>query len=207
MCKSKHFFILLVSVILANCKKEALKNKDTSSELILIENIVVLKDSLQLDGNTGVWYYKDQLFSGYSVRYYKNGAILEKVGFYNGKKEGDAKTWFVGGEIKTFYKYKQNVITGSYKAWWENGTLQSEANYVNGHIEGVQKKYYATGVLSKKRNLVHGKEVGLQQAWLENGTLYVNYEAKNGRVFGLRRTNSCYQLENEKVIRYDEVKK
>ena len=56
------------------------------------------------------------------------------------------------------------------------------------------------GQLAKQRQLVDGHETGLQQAWLQNGTLYVNYEAKNGRVFGMQRANSCYKLEDEKII-------
>ena len=68
-------------------------------------------------------------------------------------------------------------------------------------MHGVEKKWYANGQLAKERQLVNGKEEGLQKAWLQNGTLYVNYEAKNGRIFGLRRANSCYQLEDEVVVK------
>ena len=70
-------------------------------------------------------------------------------------------------------------------------------------MDGVERKWYPDGQLAKERQLVNGREEGLQKAWLQNGTLYVNYEAKNGRIFGLRRANSCYQLEDEVVVRLE----
>ena len=72
---------------------------------------------------------------------------------------------------------------------------------LNGKMNGIAKEWYPTGELAKSRQLVDGKEDGLQKAWLQNGKLYVNYEAKNGRIFGMKRANSCYQLEDETVVR------
>lgn len=207
MRKIRFYLLLLLPILFFNCKNESTEKSTNLEKIIQIENIEVLKDSLKLDGNKGVWFYKKQPFSGYSIRYYKNNVILEKVGFYNGKKQGIAKTWFSNGVLKTAFHYKKNMLVGSYKAWWSNGVLQSEVTYVNGKLQGVEQKWFSSGTLAKKRNLLEGKENGLQQAWLKNGALYVNYEAKNGRIFGLRRANSCYNLESEKVIRYDEVKK
>ena len=190
--KNIQFFLFIVFIALLSCTN---KTKE-----INIQNVEVLKDSLVLNGNKGIWYYKNQPFTGYSVKYHANDTLMQKVGFYNGKKEGVAKTWFNNGVLKLESHYKQNKLEGSYISWWNNGVLAMDTNYTNGKLQGIQKQWYYTGVLAKQRNLVDGKENGIQQAWLKNGKMYVNYEAKNGRIFGMRRANSCYQLENEVII-------
>lgn len=164
-------------------------------------NKVVNKDSLILNGNTGVWSYKNEIYTGYAVRFHLNNSLKEKTSFFNGKKEGTYNVWFDNGVVKLESHYHQNVLEGTYKSWWNNGVLASEVTYEKGEKNGVERKWFYSGKLSKKRNLLNGKENGLQQAWLENGKLYVNYEAKNGRIFGMRRANSCYKLEDEKVVK------
>lgn len=176
-------------------KKEVITQKIIKID----ESIVVHKDSLELNGNEGNWYYKKQLYNGYAVKYYPNDSLKEKTGFFNGKKQGVYKVWFKNGAIKLTSNYNQNVLMGNYSAWWINGTKALNVEYKKGKKEGVELQWYSNGVMSKKRHLVAGKEKGLQQAWLENGTIYVNYEARNGRIFGMRKANLCYQLKNEKI--------
>lgn len=192
--------LLLIASGSLSCENSSESKTNHISKNRTIVNVFVDRDSLVLNGNEGNWYYKDQLFTGYAVKYYPNDSQQQKVGFYKGKKMGIAKFWFPNGVLKIESHYNQNKLVDSYKAWWDNGVLASKANYVNGKIQGNEKKWYKTGELAKSRNLIEGKEVGLQQAWLKNGELYVNYEAKNGRIFGMRRANACYKLENETVV-------
>lgn len=156
--------------------------------------------SLNLNQLEGRWYYEGKPYSGYATKCHANGVLRERLGFYEGKREGVAKRWSAYGALRVESYYRQNRLTGSYKSWWGNGVLGLEVNYINGKKEGVERQWYPSGQLAKERNLVAGKENGMQKAWLKNGTLYVNYEAKNGRIFGLRRANSCYQLQNEVVV-------
>ncbi len=194
---------LIVLVLLActsiSCKKTS-DAKSTVDTQIVIDSVEVSKKELVLNQNEGKWYYEGQPFNGYSLKYHSNGTLVERLGFYKGKREGIAKRWSQNGELQVESHYKQNRLHGSYKSWWENGVLGSEATYYNGKLSGVEKKWFSTGQLAKERRLVEGQEEGLQKAWLKNGTLYVNYEAKNGRIFGMRRANSCYQLEDETVV-------
>jgi antitoxin component YwqK of YwqJK toxin-antitoxin module len=197
----KFLFTIVSVVVILSCKKATDKKQLVETKLLTIKNIEVVKELLVLNGNQGVWYYKTQPFSGYAVKYYSNNTLKEKVGFYNGKKEGKAQKWFEDGVLKMEYHYHQNKLVSDYRFWWSNGILASEVTYVDGEKEGVEKKWFNTGVLSKKRNLVNGREEGIQHAWLQNGKMYVNYEAKNGRIFGMKRANSCYRLEDELIIR------
>ena len=169
----------------------------------MINNLEVLKSDLVLNQIEGRWYYKDEPYYGYSVKYHTNDTLAERLGYVKGKREGMARTWSDKGVLRVESYYKNNRLDSIYKTWWDNTNLSSETRYVNGVKQGLEREWYPNGQLAKQRKLVNGKENGLQRAWLKNGTLYVNYEAKNGRIFGMKRANSCYKLENE-IIKKDE---
>lgn len=190
-------FVSITFIFIVGCNS-ASNNKKTTI-INIDETNIVHKDSLILNGNEGNWYYKNKLYNGYAVKYYKNDALKEKTGFFNGKKQGVYQYWFPNGTIKLKSNYNQNVLVGSYTAFWSNGNKALESYYVNGKKEGIEQQWYPEGNISKVRNLVKDREQGLQKAWLKNGKIYVNYEAKNGRVFGMKRANLCYQLKNEKI--------
>lgn len=192
---------IILAFILISCQDKSKENLVIKGEKeVVIPDIDVLKETLKLNGNEGKWYLKEKIFTGYAVKYHSNGILDERIGFYQGKKEGLAQKWFLSGQLKKELYYKQNKIEGQTKIWWENGILALETFYINGKINGLERWWYKTGQLSKSRNLADGKEVGMQQAWLKNGKLYVNYEAKNGRIFGLKRSNLCYTLEDEIIV-------
>lgn len=182
-----------------NTKTDHKKGINTPKIFKIVDTLTVDKDSLVLNGNEGNWYYKKQLFNGYAVKYYSNKNLKEKIGFYNGKKQGIYRYWFPNKVLKIESNYNQNVLVDNYTCWWINGKKSLEVFYKNGKKEGVEYQWYTNGILSKERNLLNGKENGLQKAWLKNGKIYVNYEAKNGRIFGMKRANLCYQLKNEKI--------
>lgn len=196
-----HFHIICFILIFQVGCKNITEPKTLVDKPIEIKQETKFKEELTLNQLEGTWYYKNSPYDGYSIALHENGTLAEKVGFIKGKREGEAQKWSQAGVLRVAYHYKNNRLEGSYKSWWENGQLAQDANYVNGNMNGVEKKWYPDGQLAKERQLLNGKEEGLQKAWLQNGTLYVNYEAKNGRIFGLRRANSCYQLEDEVVIK------
>ena len=201
--KLKFLYSISFLLLFAQCKKTISNQTHVeikTEKTIVIDSVTVNKNDLKLNQLEGKWYYKQLPFNGYSLKYYPNGKLEEKLGFYNGKREGVAKRWSENGVLRLESHYDKNKLVGSYKTWWENGALASEATYVDGNMQGIVKKWYPSGQIAKERRLVNGKEDGLQKAWLKNGKLYVNYEAKNGRIFGMRRANSCYQLKDEVVV-------
>ncbi len=198
-------FLILIAFSITGCKEasspKSINTVSTENLPIIIDNVEVLKKELVLNGNKGLWYYKDKPYNGYSLKLYPNGALEEKWGFYNGRREGVARRWTKNEKLQLESYYKNNRLIGVYKTWWENGVLAGESYYEDGVKQGVERKWFSNGQLFKLRNFVDGKEHGFQKAWLANGKLYVNYEAKNGRIFGLRRANSCYRLEDEVIIK------
>ncbi len=199
--------LLFLAIIFYSCKQEnttkIVTNKaiEVVNDSVAIANIEVDKKKLFLNQIEGKWYLDNKPFEGYSLKYHENGTVIEKIGFYKGKRQGKAQRWSENGVLRASFNYHQNNLVGTYRTWWENGALSENSTYANGLKEGVEKRWYANGQLAKLRNLVNGREEGMQKAWLKNGTLYVNYEAKNGRVFGLKRSNLCYQLKDEVVTR------
>jgi antitoxin component YwqK of YwqJK toxin-antitoxin module len=174
-------------------------------EAVVIDSVEVLKSDLKLNQVEGIWYYKNEPYSGYALRFYSNDTLAESLGFNEGKREGVARTWSEQGVLRTQSYYKHNRLEGVYESWWENGNLAAQTNYEKGVKQGVEKEWYQSGERSKIRQLLDGKEDGMQKAWLPNGKLYVNYEAKNGRIFGMRRANSCYTLKDEVIQRYEKL--
>lgn len=203
----KPTLLIIVMVVLLGCGNSPDKTANVNvllsadTDAIAIANVEVLKSELVLNQIEGVWYYNNQPYNGYSLKFHKNDLLKEKLGFFKGKRQGQAKTWSERGVLRTVSFYNQNKLTGVYKSYWENGNLALQVHYKDGKKQGEEKQWYPNGTLAKQRWLEDGKEKGMQKAWLSNGKLYVNYEVKNGRVFGLMRSNSCYKLENEKVTK------
>lgn len=165
--------------------------------------VTVRKDALVLDESNGVHSYNSQPFTGIASTYFASGKVQENINFVDGIKHGPRQSWFNNGTLSFETSYVKGRQHGITRSWWNNGKLRSESNYEMGSVHGEQKQWYYEGNLYKKRNLNMGKEKGLQQAWRKNGALYTNYEAKNGRIFGLKRSNLCYELEEE-VVQYND---
>ncbi len=197
--------IPFVFFLFTNCSNKEAEITAITEKAFVIEDVEVLKKDLVLNQLEGRWYYKNVPFSGYSLLYHANDTLAEKLGYVAGKREGLAQKWSEKGVLRVESYYRHNRLNNVYKTWWDNGVLSAQSYYVNGVKQGVENEWYATGQMAKARQLVDGSENGLQKAWLPNGKLYINYEAKNGRIFGMQRANSCYKLEDEKIIRDTEI--
>jgi len=182
-------------LILGSCKK-VVKQKN-----LPVPEKEILESALELRANEGLVYHHLQPFTGYSVAYYLNDTLAERIAYVTGKKQGLYQKWYPTGVLSYEANYLKGRKHGISKTWWKNGVLRSESKHVKGVTNGNQKQWYKSGQLFKSMNIVDGREEGIQQAWRENGKIYNNYEAKNGRIFGLKRANLCYELEEE-VVQY-----
>jgi antitoxin component YwqK of YwqJK toxin-antitoxin module len=189
--------LFLFLFIFGSCHKATTENK--VAEIKNIKNVFVDKSQLVLIPEKGRWFFKGKSFNGFATIHHPNKKVAEKIGYFNGRKEGEALRYFEDGNLQKKTYYNQNKLDRKQLIFWSNGNVASESNYENGIKKGVQNYWFENGQLAKRKNLKDGKENGLQQAWLQNGKIYVNYEAKNGRIFGLQRANLCYQLKDEKI--------
>ena len=159
--------------------------------------------TIHLDRNQGVFYSQELPFSGYAVTKNTAGTIVEKAGFYDGKRHGVRLKFFDDGEKSEESRYQNGKKNGVSKTWWKNGRTRSFSQFRKGVPHGIQRQWYQSGVLFKEVHLEHGQEKGLQRAWRENGDIYNNYEAKDGRTYGLRRSKLCFELKEEDIVRAD----
>lgn len=163
-------------------------------------------ENLSLDQSSGTVWYRDgkwtvrRRFTGFTVKYYGNGQIAERVQYQDGKREGVTERWYPNGMLSFSGVYRENRRDGISESYWDTGKLRSQSNFVDGVADGVQRQWYRSGAIFKELNLENGREAGLQRAWRENGKLYANYEAKDGRVYGLKRANLCYGLDDEELV-------
>ena len=111
--------LLFIAAFLFSCNSSTVSQKSVEN-VIVIENVEVSKKEITLNQIEGKWYYNNEPFSGYAQRFYENGALAEKNGFHEGKREGIVRKWSENGILKMEYYYKENRIVGIYKTWWEN---------------------------------------------------------------------------------------
>ncbi|MGS0524986.1 hypothetical protein ACU8V7_07030 [Zobellia nedashkovskayae] len=81
------YFMLFLMLSLASCK-ESKEVEPKVEETIVINNFEVLKKDLILNQIEGRWYYKNEPFYGYSVKFHANGALGERLGYVDGKGKG-----------------------------------------------------------------------------------------------------------------------
>lgn len=193
-------FILVLILFSCNSGEAIIApNNEGQGEQESMVDLIIHHDSLVLNPNEGLVYFRDEVFSGSSESFHPNGQTRAKTAFLNGKKHGSLSKWFENG-IKSFESnYITGRLDGKTTSWWRNGNVRSVSNFENGIAHGIQEQWYFSGAKFKRIQLNQGKEEGLQQSWRENGKLYNNYEAKNGRIFGLKRSQLCYELEDEEI--------
>ena len=209
MMKYATTLFLLCGVFGSSCTEKTVPNSVQSPSVaevaVNLPDVTVEKSALQYDNQTSQWTLDGQLYSGYAVSFFPEGAMAEKIGFMDGKKQHRATLWFPDGHLKRIEHYQQGKLHGEKKSWSPEAghVLVSRLNYHLGKAHGEQTLWYPTGELYKKLHLHMGIEEGMQQAFRKNGALYANYEAVKGRIFGLKKSALCYGLEDEN-IRYED---
>lgn len=142
-------------------------------------------------------------FTGIAVTCYPEGDYAEQIAYLNGKRNGFLKRWYPNGLLSQVTWYTDNKRDGKSLSWWGNGLRKSVAEFRSDTLHGTVRQWYKNGRLFKMLRYENGNASGLQQAWRENGVLYANYEIINGRSYGLRKSNLCFQLQEEEIVRSD----
>lgn len=194
------FFILGV-LMACNTHRNPIDKESITKEAEQVPDLEWKMEETFFDKEVSLWRFKvdSSEVSGLIVSSYPNGRIYKSIPVLNGERYGTRLTYFPDGKLKFMENFKNNKLNGPLKRWGikEGYQLMAELHYENGRLHGEQKKWYASGELHKVMHIAHGKENGMQQAYRKNGALYANYEAKNGRVFGLKRTQLCFELNDE----------
>ena len=199
----KPSIILVILLIITGCNRPEDRSGSVEAHNI-VPDIEWQTGDTYYDRMTSTWRFKSDSnrVSGYIISYFVDGSIQKKIGLIEGRKEGVQLTYYPSGELRFSESYADNKLDGKVMRWGieEGYQLLAELNYKEGKLHGEQRKWYATGELHKLMHIDNGVENGMQKAFRKNGALYANYEAKNGRTFGLKRSNLCYELDDEQVV-------
>ena len=128
--------------------------------------------------------------------------------FAKGRREGEWKTWYANGQLKTNYTYikdqiegiftyydsagttiktetyKKSILEGITSDFNENSTLRMTTTYKKGLKEGPQKEFIEGVVLIEQRTFKKDSLDGEWTSWHDNGTQKVVRVYKNGQPRG-----------------------
>ena len=156
------------------------------------------KDSLLSKNQKGLLLYKSQPFSGFLISTNQENVLTEKVGYYDGLKEGNAFTFFESGKIASERPYKSGKKHGIHKSWYENGQQRFEYTFVDGKSVGNHKVWYEDGSLFKDFHYKNGKPFGSQKVWRNDGKYRANYVIReNGKKYGLTGIKRCAKIDTK----------
>ena len=78
---------------------------------------------------------------------------------FNGKKEGEYKSYYRDGQLEEICNYKNNNMEGEYKYYYKNGQIWGTRNYKNGKLEGEFIIYHENGQICEILNYKNGNLV------------------------------------------------
>ena len=76
-------------------------------------------------------------------------------------KNGIVKGYYLNGNLKSEYHYKDDEKHGLCKWYYSDGKLEYEHNYKDGKLHGICKGYYSDGKLQYEYNYIDGKRHGI----------------------------------------------
>ena len=185
-------------VIVIGCSTDSKTTvHDTPRLQALPVSVTILSTDTALQLLNGIWYYRQKPFSGTIETYRAGGKLYTQQGFYLGKEEGMAVSYYENGHKDAVRYYHLGEKDSVHNGWWPNGQPRFEYHFKMGVYDGDFKESYESGKPMKYIVYAAGKE---QQGkgWRENGKTYMSFVVRNGRLYGLINPNLCYSLKNEK---------
>lgn len=119
--------------------------------------------------------------------------------FAKGNKEGEWKTWYPNGMLKSEYFYQKNQIEGPYSYYDSLGTITKTETYKKSILEGVTSDFNENGALIKTTDYKKGIVTGFVKEFLEGVVLLEQKTYKKDSLDG--EWTSWYDNGTQKVVR------
>ncbi|MCF6367019.1 MAG: hypothetical protein L3J35_12560 [Bacteroidales bacterium] len=111
---------------------------------------------------------------------------LQEGMYFQGKKDGVWKSYYVNGNLKSLITYVKGEKSGEAKIYYENGNIAEEGTWVVDKWVGKYKSYYKNGKLSYLWNYNdYGNRSGYQQYFYKNGNKKIEGEWIDGKEHGV----------------------
>jgi antitoxin component YwqK of YwqJK toxin-antitoxin module len=189
--------IVLLSILsfVFGCQK---RNEVSEQSSVVIPDVEVSSQDTTLSLQQGILFSKGKTYSGFVIEKYENGQIGTKMGYLNGKLEGNQVKFYPDGSKMEERFYKDNRKNGTHLGWWQNGKKKFEYIIKDDVPTGEHHEWYENGQLYSFATFdQNGQPEGKQQMWYSTGQIKQNYVMKNGRRFGFLGAKGCMG-ENEK---------
>jgi antitoxin component YwqK of YwqJK toxin-antitoxin module len=166
--------VLLLSVAIS-CKAQ---NSEEKSEIV-IEMVNYSELEFRNVEQEQLAYFKNELFTGWSVIFTKGQIKYIEQQYLNGKKDGIWRVYYPSGQLQKEGNMVNGLDEGLYREYYENGTLQYEYHYSAGKKVGKWLSWYADGTPYTERNFVNDELNGKVLVWDEKGKLAKEYDYRN----------------------------
>ncbi len=96
--------------------------------------------------------------------------------YHNNKKDGEVKTYYDNGQLKSDAYYSNGVLTKN-KEFYTNGKVRFEVDYSDAIFSedknevGIGKLYFLNGYLKYEWNLTRSNKGGYKRSYNQDGTL------------------------------------
>jgi antitoxin component YwqK of YwqJK toxin-antitoxin module len=148
-------------------------------------------DSIAITNDNGTLIAEGKPFTGILYHLSPGGDTLFRLGYRNGKEQGEHVVFYGNGQLKEIRVYEEGKKVMIHTGYWPNGRQRYQYTFDDDLYEGIQFEWYESGKLFSRKNYAEGHENGLQQTWNNEGRLIANYETKNGRNYGNIGTKHC----------------
>ncbi len=148
------YYLFILIFILVSCSKD----------------VIITEQEIKHD----IFYRFDQLkpFTGTcKVVYYNSKKIKEIFHFKNGILNGEAKSFYINGNLRWRGYYKNGACTGKWEYWDVNGEKTKEVYFVNDSLTGIYQAWYQSGKLKEKGQYAQNRKTGKWIYYSEDGKL------------------------------------
>jgi len=121
-------------------------------------------------------FYTDGKLHGPSTFYSKNGKLLAKSWFVDGRREGKSFQYYPNGNLYSLQYYKNGSLHDLQEYYYPDGTLKTILVYAEGILDGDVRLFYPNGKPMRLLQLSKGILHGFEREWNEHGILIL--EAK-----------------------------
>lgn len=102
----------------------------------------------------------------------------ESYYIFNGKVEGEYKSWYRSGRLHEQCYYKNGKLHGIYQKWSDNyngsGGLIIHAPYIRGKLHGEVREWYENGQLYVCQHFHNDRQVGNYTKWKPDGKIWIH---------------------------------
>lgn len=158
------------------------------------ENIKQIPSSKQMERKSGVWYFRNNPYSGKFIDYYYNGRKQGKGTFQNGKVEGHRIMYHQNGQMAVERNYINGIENGLEQEYYEDGTLKQKGTFLNGKEEGIWDMYFPNGQIKQRSTFKDGNMEGETTVYYSTGKILAIEMTKNGKTIADKRVERIEQI-------------